>query len=126
MSAGGDSRRQEIYRVFGLLSALDEALRHVEVQLQELRLEESKTLIVDSAEAVASMMNFILPLVNQDKHRILLELTEALCEEFVVLLEAYAENDLIAVQTKLTSQLVPAYSSWKQELIIVLRTSTLS
>lgn len=126
MAIFSDSNREVIYHILELLPTIAEALRHMRVQLDELRLEESAILFKDTAEAIGNIANCVLPLIEPDNDRYLLRSTAAIREGIAMIVDAYEQNDLGAVQIGLTNRLIPAFSSWQQELELRLRPLVLS
>lgn len=121
-----DSNSEVIYHILELLPTIEEALYHMQVQLGELRLEESAVLFQDTAEAIASIVNCVLPMINQDNDQHLLKSIANIREGITMIIDAYEQSDLAAIQTALTNRLIPSFSSWHQELIYILRPSVLS
>lgn len=66
MSLFSDPNQEVIYRILELLPTINQALHHMQTQLEELRLEESAALFKDTAEAIGSIAYSILPLLNED------------------------------------------------------------
>jgi hypothetical protein len=88
----------------------------MQVHLDELRLEESAALFKDTAEAIGSIADCILPMVNQDREQHMLMLIANLRKGVSRIIDAYEKNDLAAIQKALDYQLIPAFSSWQHEL----------
>ena len=61
MSRYSEQNREVIYHILELLPTIEEALQHMQVQLDELRLEESAVLFTDTALAIGSIANSLLP-----------------------------------------------------------------
>ena len=61
MSRYSEQNREVIYHILELLPTIEEALQHMQIQLDELRLEELAVLFTDTALAIGSIANSILP-----------------------------------------------------------------
>ena len=110
-----------IHRILDLLPTIQEALQHMQVQLTELRLEESATLFQDTAAAIGSITNGVLPMINQDSEQHLVKSLADLRQAISMVTDAYEQNNLTIVQTRLTNHLIPAYTFWQQEILQLLR-----
>ena len=121
-----DSNRETIYWILELLPTIEEALQHMQVQLDELRLEESAVLFQDTAEAIGSIANCILPLLTSADDQSLIQATTDMREGIAMMIDAYEQQDLAAIQLALVRRLLPAFSIWQQELGMRLRPSVLS
>ena len=126
MSLYTDPNREVIYRILELLPTIEEALHHMQTQLEELRLEESADLFKDTAEAIGSIAYSILPLLNEDDDQQLLQSITHIRQSITLIINAYEQNDLSAIQSTLTHQLLPAYTRWQQDLEQRFRPSVLS
>ena len=126
MNLFSDPSQEVIYRILELLPTIEEALRHMQIQLAELRLEESADLFKDTSEAIGSIAYSILPLLNEDDDQQLLQSITHIRQSITLIINAYEQNDLAAIQATLTHQLLPAYTRWQQELEQRFRPSVLS
>ena len=54
MSRYSEQNREVIYHILELLPTIEEALQHMQIQLDELRLEESAVLFTDTALAIGT------------------------------------------------------------------------
>lgn len=120
-----DSNLEVINQILELLPTIEEALQHMKVQLDELRLEESATLFKDTAEAIERISNCVLPLLKKDCNQYLIDSVD-IREGITMIIDAYEQNGLTTIQTALVHRLIPAFSSWQQELEQRLRPSVLS
>lgn len=121
-----DPDLEVIYQLLGLLPTIEEALQHLQVQLGELRLEESAALFKNTAEAVASIASCLPTLLSKRSEGSMLRLTAGIREGIAMVIDAYEHNDLAAIQSALDHRLIPAFLAWQQELARILRPSVLS
>ena len=126
MNAFTDQDREVIYRVLALLPTIEQALQHMQVQLEELRLEESAALFKDTAEAIGSIANCVLPLINQATQSHLLKAIVDIRHSMAEIIDAYEHNDLSSIQMALTHRLIPAVTSWQQALAQIIIPTALS
>lgn len=121
-------RNQEVtFQVLKLLPTIEDALYHMQLQLEELRLEESMLLFQDTALAIEKIAHYTSPLMSQGKDLHLYKNSiREMRESVVKVIDAYEENNILAIQTYLTQSLIPAFISWQQELEGVLRSSLLN
>ena len=54
MSRYSEQNREVIYHILELLPTIEEALQHMQIQLDELRLEESAVLFADTALSIGT------------------------------------------------------------------------
>ena len=102
--------------ILNLLPTIEEALYHILVQLDELRLEESGELFKDTVEAISSITNSLLPLLSEQTACNILSYTTHLREAIGHVTDAYEVADLLAIKSVLTNNLIPAFASWQQEI----------
>ena len=126
MSLFSDPNQEVIYRILELLPTIDQALRHMQTQLEELRLEESAALFKDTAEAIGSIVYSTLPLLNEDDDQQLLQSITHIRQNITLIINAYEQNNLPAIQSTIAHQLLPAYTHWQQDLEQRFRPSVLS
>ena len=121
MSLYSDAQNEVLWQIRGLLPTIDEALHHMLVQLDELRLEESSILFQDVAEAISSIANSLLPLLATQTAQNILYHTTHLRQAISQVTDAYEVATLFAVQSALNDKLIPAFACWQLEI----RTSNL-
>ena len=106
---------QEIYQgIQNILETMAEVLQHIPTQLDELRLEESFTLLIDFTEGLQSIENAaskaLLSTENSNSKG------NALKESLNVTLEAYETNDVVLIKETVKTRLLPDFTSWKLEV----------
>lgn len=111
-----DQNREVIYHILELLPTIREALQHMQLQLEELRMEESALLFQDTAKAIGKIEGCILPLINENHEQSLLKAFTDIRKSIALMIDDYDENNLIAIQAALTCRLIPAFTFWQQEL----------
>lgn len=116
MSLYIDSDSEVIYRMLDLLPTISQALRHMQTQLEELRLEESAILFQDVATAIGSVTASLLPLLKEEENIRLLNTITPLRESISSLVDYYEQEDIQAVQIVMDTQLLPAYRKWQEEV----------
>lgn len=109
-------KQEIIWKIFSLLPTIDEALRHMLIQLNELRLEESSILFKDTAEGIGSITNSLLPLLTEETAKTMLPHTTELRQGISQVADAYEAADMLAIQSALTTKLIPAFNSWQEEI----------
>ncbi|CQR70429.1 hypothetical protein SOV_39630 [Sporomusa ovata DSM 2662] len=126
MNLFSDPNQEVIYHIFELLPTIEEGLRHMQMQLEELRLEESAELFKNTAEAIGSIACSILPMLAGDNDQQLFQSITHIRQSITSTINAYEQNDLATIQSTLTHQLLPAYTRWQQDLEQRFRPSVLS
>lgn len=116
MSLYTDPNSEVIYRMLDLLPTISQALRHMQTQLEELRLEESAILFQDVATAIGSVTASLLPLLKEEENIRLLNTITPLRESISSLVDYYEQEDIQAVQIVMDTQLLPAYRKWQEEV----------
>lgn len=111
-----EQNREVICRIFDLLQTIDDALEHMEVQLEELRMEESAVLFKDISEAISNIANHDLLLLIYNTGEYSLDTIINLRKAITMIINAYEQNNLAAIQCGLINRLIPAFSAWKKEL----------
>ena len=111
-----DAQQEVIWQILSLLPTIDEALQHMTVQLDELRMEESSLLFQDVAEAISRIANSLLPLLSAEATKNILPHITDLRQAISQVADAYEVADLVAVQSALINRLVPAFNGWQQEI----------
>lgn len=113
-----DAQQDIIGEILKLLPTMDEALQHMIIQLNELRLEESSILFQDVAEAIGSIVSSLLPLLTVETTPSIVQQTTHLREAITQVADAYEVADLVAVKSTLIHKLIPAFHCWQQEIRI--------
>lgn len=126
MSIYSDNYREIIYHLLELLPTIEEALQHMQTQLNELRLEESAALFKDTADAIGSIGNYLPSLLEHGDKKDLLQKTAVMREGIAMTINAFESANLLAIQMAVTHSLLPAFSAWRQELVQILRPELLS
>ena len=116
MSLYIDSDSEVIYRMLDPLPTISQALRHMQTQLEELRLEESMILFQDAATAISSIIASALPLLKKEEDFLFFQTLSPLRASISCLVDCYEQEDLQAVQTVLAIRLLPAYRGWRDEV----------
>jgi|GEM_PF-5522684 len=111
-----DTELEMNLQMLNLLTTIEEALCHMLVQLNELRLEESGELFKDIAVAISSIANSLLHLITDQSTCIILSRTTHLREAISQVADAYEVADLLAIKSALTNYLIPAFTSWQREI----------
>ena len=126
MSRYSEQNREVIYHILELLPTIEEALQHMQLQLDELRLEESAVLFTDTALAIGSIANTILPLLMSDNDHELIQPIADMRESIAMLIDAYEQQNITTIQFVLAQRLIPSFLAWQHELGQRIRPAVLS
>ena len=88
----------------------------MQIQLDELRLEESAVLFTDTALAIGSIANTILPLLMSDNDHELIQPIADMRESIAMLIDAYEQQNITTIQFVLAQRLIPSFLAWQHEL----------
>ena len=116
MSRYSQQNREVIYRILELLLTIEAALQHMQIQLDELRLEESAVLFTDTALAIGSIANTILPLLMSGNDHELIQPIADMRESIAMLIDAYEQQNITTIQFVLAQRLIPSFLAWQHEL----------
>jgi len=127
MSVYCDPDKEIIYHILNLLPTVEEALLHMRLQLNELRLEEGERLYKDITEAISKIAYsfMLLKSIDAGNFQKLNHLTGILHESVIRMQKSYDEKNIVTLQAVLTEDLIPAFLDWKQELDHMLRLTIL-
>ena len=111
------TNQEVIYNILELLPTVTEALSHMQLQLEELRMEESALLFKDAAEAIGKIACYVLPLITENDEQLLLKLLAEVRKSIAMMNDAYEQKDLFAIKTALAQHLIPAFNAWQEQLM---------
>lgn len=114
MSHNPESRREVVRHILNLFPTINEALKHLPIQLEELRLEESGELFRDTAEAIERIVILLPLLVPQEMESSLLNLTVPIRQAMSQVADAYETGDIIVIQSIMVRHLIPVVENWQQ------------
>lgn len=126
MSRYSEQNREVIYHILKMLPTIEEALQHMQIQLDELRLEESAVLFTDTALAIGSIAISILPLLVSGNDNDLIQPIADMRESIALLIDAYEEQNITTIQFVLAQRLIPSFLAWQHELGQRIRPAVLS
>lgn len=105
-----------IYRVSELTDTIEQALHHIEMQLDELRIEDSLIIFNDVVTGLKSIDNAIQPLISETSLNEIEELANRLFRVVSDTIDIFNKNNIIALKTQLDTQLIPAYQKWSRKV----------
>lgn len=115
-----------IYRILELLPTVEEALQHMIKQIDELRLVGAGVLFGDATPVICSIAsNFILLTTEQDAWDSL-QSTVHIREAIGAVTDSFEANNLTLIYNALVNHLLPAFSSWRQQVVRILQPSIMS
>lgn len=95
--------------IIGLLETMEEALNHILVQLDELRLEESLAMLTDFAGGLQSIEESLARTLPQVATAHGVNLRQALTHT----LDAYQNGEIAPIQEQVRNHLLPSFTQWK-------------
>ena len=114
------NEREMIQYIVELLSTFDEAFVHINLQVDELRLEESHMLFKDTIEAlevvVASSVVLLVDQCGMDMIECMGTMREALGQT----IDAYEDGNIVSIQWALEERLLPAFHQWRDAINLLL------
>jgi len=114
------NEREMIQYIVELLSTFDEAFVHINLQVDELRLEESHMLFKDTIEAlevvVASSVVLLVDQCGMDMIQCMGTMREALTQT----IDAYEEGNIVSIKWALEKRLLPAFHQWRDAINLLL------
>lgn len=117
MNRGTSQRAQIIHYSLELLPTIEEALLHMQKQLEELRLEESAVLLTDVSQAIGKIVHYSLPMLNESRDQFMMDAIIGLRESMELIADAYEDSNLAGIQDALRGRLIPAFVHWRYELL---------
>ncbi|SHN80948.1 hypothetical protein [Desulfitobacterium chlororespirans] len=117
MNQGTSQRAQIIHYSLELLPTIEEALLHMQKQLEELRLEESAVLLTDVSQAIGKIVHYSLPMLNESRDQFMMDAIIGLRESMELIADAYEDSNLAGIQDALRGRLIPAFVHWRYELL---------
>lgn len=121
MSLYPDYDREVVCHILNLFPTINEALQHLPLQLEELRLEESSMLFRDTAQAIGRIVSVMPLLVPQESESSLLKLTTIIRHAIGQVADAYETGQLMVIQAVMIRHFIPAVEKWQQGLEELLR-----
>ena len=110
-----NAEHQEVIRqILALFPTVDEALQHIVVQLTELRIEDSKVLFKDTADALAAVLTSLLELFPDECDSNVIKSITDMRVAIGQVVDAFEGENVLTIQTALEQQLVPAFQEWRK------------
>jgi len=105
-----------IYCILELLPTVEQALKHMMMQLDELRLEEAEVLFRDATQAIDSIASNLVLLTTEQNEADILQSTRNIREAIGAVIDGFEVSDLSLIHTALTKHLLPAFNVWHQQV----------